>query len=543
MGTKELKKWMRDNLQRKLGEDYEYLIDYFETLMGDTADYIILISRRCYILYQMFAFIFDWGRKNVISDKGMWCNRSRLNKAERVIIADDIMFSGAAVKRILKKLDIYLGGECIRKIAVFCRCNNCPEMIEENAVKAYNVRPNRDCIKLSNKLVKSIQENGMPYAVFVYPVYGYEKEDGVAFLRDAQRIENNNIFDLGEDEWDSIIYINYVDGIEILKETICEEVCLRVYRKGMQNLVCTIPFAFLRNIKGAFLYKYFKQIQECFEKAGGELISAEIGMALENREVRLESEKFVYLASMLSCCLSRMIGIMYGIEKNMYKEKIESISDRIIRGSFPDEVVNELNDMDKEFVIKFIEELNEHSKVIGECVGGDNDNIYSDSHYKELIEGEKKNKRCGDILVDIFENIRERYNESKEEVTKYISCDEIICLLKVAFSKEEIYAAEIKTWDQGIATYDFYVDELGLRSRCGIGERSQLIFSLKYHSALEMFFQQLPYNSYNYTQEQINSDIDGILSRVDDLSAIEKETFRRTAQNGLVNLYNCFIEI
>lgn len=72
---------MQDNLRKRLGKDYEYLRDYFETLINDSADYIILISRRCYILYQMFAFILGWEKKNVISDKGMWCNRSGLSKA------------------------------------------------------------------------------------------------------------------------------------------------------------------------------------------------------------------------------------------------------------------------------------------------------------------------------------------------------------------------------------------------------------------------------------------------------------------------------
>ncbi|MDE6845911.1 MAG: hypothetical protein K2J99_09110, partial [Lachnospiraceae bacterium] len=98
--------------------------------------------------------------------------------------------------------------------------------------------------------------------------------------------------------------------------------------------------------------------------------------------------------------------------------------------------------------------------------------------------------------------------------------------------------------DQGIATYDFYGDNLGIRSRCGIGERSQLIFSLKYQSALQSFFEELPYGcSGEYSQQQFNEDIQKILDNDNSLSSIDKETFQNAALMGVVNLYDYFIEI
>lgn len=545
MSIDELKKWMQSNLRIYLLKDYEYLDDYFGAFKDDAADYIILISRRCYILYQMFAFAFGWNNKNVISDKGMWCKRAALGKAESVIIADDIMFSGTAVERILKKLNAYLNIGCERNIAVFCRYNGGPNMINGYPVKAYSVRTRRDCRKLTNRLVKSIQANGIPYAVFVYPLYGWQRKCEDDFLQNVQNVDNENIFDRQESEWESEIYFNFIDEIRILKASICDEVCLRVYRKDSQELICIIPFAFLSNIKKEFIPQFFSLIQECFKSSGGVSLANEIAVALEEHELLLESDKFTYLTSMLACSLSRVIGLLFNMEANRYEQMIEEVSDSIIRGSFSDEVVNELNIMDGKFAKTFICELGKRSEKLQECVQQEKDrDVYPNSRYEEILERENVNKKCGDVLIDIFEKMREEYDNGGVDAAKYIFCNEIMSLLKGKFSTEEIYAAEIKAWDQGIATYDFYVDELGIRSRCGIGERSQLIFSLKYQSALQKFFEQLSYgNSSEYTQQQIDEDVGRILDNDNDLSLTEKEAFRQAARMGVVNLYNYFINM
>lgn len=547
MGIDELKKWMQDNLRRHLIKDYEYLIDYFGAFRENAADYIILISRRCYILYQMFAFAFGWDKKNVISDKGMWCKRAALSKARSVIIADDIMFSGVAVERILKKLDAYLNIGCEREIAIFCRYNDSPDAINDYPVKSYSVRTKRDCRKLTNRLVKSIQANGIPYAVFVYPLYGWQRKCEDDFLQNIQRVDNENIFDRKENEWKSEIYFNFIDEIRVLKASICDEVCLRVYQENSQELICMIPFAFLSNIKKEFIIQFFTLIQGCFRNSGGMSIANEIAAALEERESALKSEKYTYLASMLACSLSRVIGLLFGMGNKMYAQTIKEVSDSIIRGSFSDEVVNELNNMDREFAAAFICELGKQSEKLQECVQKEKDSeIHPNSCYEELVERENADKKCGDVLIDIFEKIREEFDNGGMGATKFIFCNEIMSLLKGKFSTEEIYAAEIKVWDQGIATYDFYDDDLGIRSRCGIGERSQLIFSLKYQSTLQRFFEQLSYgNSSEYTQQQIDEDVNRILDNDsnNELSSIDKEAFRQAARVGVLNLYNYFIKM
>lgn len=540
-----LRKWMRNNLSMHLLRDYEYLKDYFEAFRDDAADYIIFISRRCYILYQMFAFVFEWNNEKVISDKGMWCKREALSKAKRVIIADDIMFSGVAVQRILKKLDAYLETECERNIAIFCRYNDGPNAINNYPVKSYSVRTKRDCRKLTNRLVKSIQANGIPYAVFVYPIYGLQRMYEDDFLKNIQRVDNENIFDLQEDEWESEIYFNFIDEIKVLKASICDEVCLRVYRKDDQKLICMIPFAFLSNIKKEFIIQFFTLIQECFRNSGGISLANEIAAALKTREIALESEKYTYLTSMLACSLSRVIGLLFGMENKMYEQTVKEVSDSIIRGSFSDEVVNELNDMNREFAVAFIRELDKQSMKLQEYVQKEQDSeIHPNPCYEEIVKSTRADKKCGDVLIDIFGKLREKYDNEEIGATKYIFCNEIMSLLKVKYSTEEIYAAEIKVWDQGIATYDFYYDDLGVRSRCGIGERSQLIFSLKYQSVLQIFFEQLPYgNGSKYTQQQINEDVNQILDNDNELSLTEKEAFRQAAQEGVINLYNYFINM
>ncbi|MDE6664380.1 MAG: hypothetical protein K2K46_13720 [Lachnospiraceae bacterium] len=543
-----LKKWMQDNLRMHLLREYEYLKDYFEAFKDEAADYIILISRRCYILYQMFAFAFGWNDKRIISDKGMWRKREDLSRAMCVIIADDVMFTGDAMNRILEKLDAYLKKECERNIAIFCRNNDGPNEIKNYPVKSYSVRTKRDCRKLTNRLVKSIQANGIPYAVFVYPLYGWQRKNEDDFLKNIQRVDNENIFDLQEDEWESEIYFNFIDEIKVLKASICDEVCLRVYRKDDQKLICMIPFAFVSNIKKEFVIQFFTLIQECFRNSGGMSLANEIGEALKTREIALESEKYTYLAAMLACSLSRVIGLLLGVENEMYEQTVKEVSDNIIRGSFSDEVVNELNNMNREFAVAFIRELDKQSMKLQECVQKEQDSeIYPSpcyACYEEIVKSAKADKKCGDVLIDIFEKLRENYENKEKGATKYIFCNEIMSLLKEKYSTEEIHAAEIKVWDQGIATYDFYYDDLGVRSRCGIGERSQLIFSLKYQSVLKVFFEQLPYgNGSEYTQQQINEDVNRILDNDNKLSLTEKEVFRQAAQEGVINLYNYFINI
>ncbi|MDE6846208.1 MAG: phosphoribosyltransferase domain-containing protein, partial [Lachnospiraceae bacterium] len=434
-----MKQWMQDNLYKWLLKECEYLKDYFETLRDDTADYIILISRRCYILYQMFAFVFGWNNKNVISDKGMWCKRAALSKAKRVIIADDIMFSGNAVERILNRLNAYLSTECKRDIAIFCRYNASPDVVNNYPIKSYSARTKRDCRKLTNRLVKSIQANGIPYAVFVYPWYGWRSVCEDDLLQNVQSVENQNIFDRQENGWNSKIYFDFIDEIKVLKESICDDVCLRVYREESKDLICTIPFAFLSNIKKEFITQFFTLIQECFKNAGGMSIADEIEAALEEHESVLESEKYMYLASVLTCSLSRVIGLLFGIEDKMYAQTIEEISDSIIRGSFSDEVVNELNTMNGQFATAFIWELSKRSEQLKECVEKEKDSeVCLNPCYEEMITKENDDKKCGDVLVDIFGKMREKYDNGGRNATKYIFCNEIMNLLKGEFSMEEI---------------------------------------------------------------------------------------------------------
>lgn len=543
MSMEGLKKWLQDNLRMKLLKDYEYLVDYFQSLMDDMADYIILISRRCFILYQMFAFILGWDSKNVISDRGIWRKRGALEQAVRIIIADDIMFSGNAVRRTLDKLDMYLSNGCERKIAIFCRYNGSMDTINDLPIRSYSVRTKRDCRKLTNRLVQGIQMNGIPYAVFVYPLYGFCKTDKENIFQSTRKVKNGNIFDLKEIEWSSEVYFDFIEEANILKESICDDVCLRIYRQETMGLVCVIPFAFLSNIKKECCRQFFILMQECFMNAGGELLANEIKTALAEKQNEMDGEKYTYLASVISCSLSRLIGIFYGIKDKLHIQTIEAVSEGIIRGSFSDEIVNGLNSMDAEFATKFIHELNSKKEQLKECVQKEEEGS-ADSRYKIIVQCQSTKKECGNILIDIFEAVREEYDNSSVASDKYISCDEITELLKEKFSEEEIHAAEIKAWDQGIATYDFIYDNLGIKSRLGIGERSQLIFSLKYQCILREFFEQLPYGSGGeYTQEQLDEDIKKILDTHSNLSDMEKKTFQKAAQLGVVNLYDYFIEI
>ena len=545
MGLKNIKEWMQDNLRKVLLNDYEYLLDYFETIKNRKADYTIFISRRCYILYQMFALVFEWNENNVISDRGMWCNREGLREAENVVIADDMMLSGTAIKSILDKLEMYLNKNCKRQVVVFCRCNNCPNEVSNHQIKSYCVRTVHDCTILTDKLVKSIQSNGMPYAVFVYPVYGVIKKQKDDIWNVLKEIKNKDIFNSEQIKWDTRIYFGFIDEIKILQECLCTDACLRVYKKEEENLICIIPFAFLKNVKKSFIKEYFIQIKECFESAGGVLFAKEIISVLNDNAQKFENEKYTYLASLIVCYLSKILGVLFDIG-TMFEEKIPAITDNIILGSFSDEIVDELNRIDKDSAKSFIAELSNRSELIKECVQTEDDNsIYHNFYYNELVESEDSKNDCEDVLVDLFHIMRLKFNEGGSEQFRYIYCDEIASLLKSKFAMEEIHASEINVWDQGIATYDFcYDDIMGLKSRCGIGERSVLIFSLKYQSELNQFFKQLPYGNGNiYTQEQQNSDIKQILNRNSNLSDLDKDLFFEMAQSGIINLYNYCVEI
>lgn len=546
MELKNIKEWMQDNLRKVLLNDYEYLLDYFETIKNRKADYTIFISRRCYILYQMFAFIFEWKENNVISDRGMWCNRGGLREAGNVVIADDMMLSGASIKSILTKLEMYLNENCIKQVVVFCRCNNCQDEVNNHQIKSYCVRTVHDCTILTDKLVKSIQSNGIPYAVFVYPVYGVVKKQKNDIWNKLKVIKNKDIFNSEQIKWDTQIYFDFIDEIKILQECLCDEVCLRVYKKKEDDLICIIPFAFLKNVKKAFIKEYFIQIKECFEGAGGVLFAEEIISVLDGNAEKFENEKYTYLASLIVCYLSKILGVLFDME-TLFEEKISAITDNIILGSFSYEIVNELDRIDKDFAKNFITELSNRAELIKECVQAeDENNITSyNFYYNDLIESEDGKKECEDVLVDLFHIMRLKFNEGGSEQFRYIYCDEIASLLKSKFTKREIHASEINVWDQGIATYDFCYDNImGLRSRCGIGERSALIFSLKYQSELNQFFKQLPYGNGNiYTQEQQNSDIKQILNRNSNLSDLDKDLFFEVAQSGIINLYNYCVEI
>lgn len=474
-----MKEYFSEKFQEILGIEYDMIKTYFQEIRDAKADFAIFITRRCFILYHVIALIESWGtleKTIVISDRGIWANREKLKTAKLVIASDDILWHGQTLTKVVEKLRKYTTSKC--KIVPYVYCKY--DQSENKEVKFWCVKDKFACNQLSDRFVRCITENGIPYSTFVYPYYG---KSNSAIINRCEQTNDlllvNEPLKLVNNAWKQYYDFNIPSDIKNCINNFSKSCCLRIYQDDMNNYACIMPFSFLYDIKQEYIREFFVNLKDILVECNN-TISQEIEDVLNYDKDTHNAEQWVYLMTMLSCLLSIFIGIEMNIG-NWFKEGcFENIARISIQGCFPLHVTDAFMRMDKTFSTKFKEKV-----------------INSHVNWKQfyILESNNNEKRGNDMqecfyeMTNLFQDHRMKYEHTLNSDDKSVSCNKITEDFSSKFSNNVIYASQISCWDQGIAGYMFeFVEKEGIKSRNIIGERSSLIISLRYFRILDQYF-------------------------------------------------------
>lgn len=480
---------------RILKRDFEGLKKYFKNIVDNKYDCIIFISRRCYILYQMIAIIERWNCNEIYTDLGIYAMRKKIAKCKRVIVVDDIGFTGMSLTRVLKRIRKYTRFGCQISVSLYAKNKENIEALSKVKiskyksikVKDYCQLTNGQCQTLSFRLVSALLASGMPYTTFVYPIWGkiekrIEKDYYKSYHVDTKRAI------LNEFKWDTS-YI-YQDNI-LWADKLSKFYCVRMYQNKGGEFVSFLPFMFMKDMETENVEKLYGNIADTFKELGKVKFADEMMEAMHEKQA-WKKDAVEYMACVLSCFCSKALAETMKLEKN-FKIRLED-SYVSLKGSFSEEFINVLKDCDEEFATAFFEKIIDKIDSIDIAKSYRKQKKYI--YYEELkryIETEALNKSAYDITSTIFEWMRKKSSENvlRSDEIRTINFDDLLILLRETkkYKEDEIYLAQIECWDRGIATYRFSYDEKnGIVSTCTVGEMSSLITSLKYQKIIREYY-------------------------------------------------------
>ena len=93
-----------------LGVDFDGLYAYFSKILEGGFRYIVLMSRRCQVLYRLFKLIFEYDKKIIntkaiiLSDKALPFYWDKIENGDRIAVIDDILVHGRTISEIYETI-------------------------------------------------------------------------------------------------------------------------------------------------------------------------------------------------------------------------------------------------------------------------------------------------------------------------------------------------------------------------------------------------------------------------------------------------------
>lgn len=493
-------KLVKEALRHNLGQDYECLRDHFQKIIDENYDFMVFISRRCYILFQMYAMIEGWTFDHVCTDLGIFAHRDELKKSRRVIVADDIGYTGKSIQNVLRRLKDYVPAQCRIAAVLFAVNIKWADQIlgrkigvlNRIVVKCRFQLTNHQCQSLSVSMVSAILESGMAYTTFVYPVIGTKKEDiGENYKLTAL----DSVKGLFEGyKWETK-YLDLEENRVDLPWThkLGDYSCVRIYRNpDDEECEFFLPFVFLKNIRKDRAVAWYQCVADAFEETGCTEAAAEFRKALGVKR-RWQQDALEYLTSAMSCFCSKALAesLQLGEFLDVHKEEVESS----LKGSFSGAVLRLLEDCDAGSAGRFFDKL--CSRMEGQedffCENESGEGIVV-NELTQYVSAHCKDKNVYEATYSIYEWLKSEETDGifHDQPLKAICLEDVVSVLKNIFhSVKDIYLAQIECWDIGVATYRLRCDEeRGIVAKCSAGEMSTVIPMLKYQDLVREYFDE-----------------------------------------------------
>lgn len=438
-----------------LKEDFDGLYAYFTKIFKEECDYIILMSRRCQVLYQLFEMISEYdGRAMytkglILSDKALPFYWDRIKDGSKIAIVDDIIVHGRTISEIYdvvsnlgKNIDVRLFGYMAEQ-EIDCISDEARERL----TVSYSASTN-EWRKLSGKIVDCIQVSNVPYTSFVNSFFQYRADAILSKIKektDLLKIEMTNGVQNAQKQCAYFVYEQNWEKPSILSSLSLGE-CIRVYWNEQTEKLTAIPYVFIRSMRVGEADKVFRAVAQALPEGFANIKKM---FAKESRVEKLDQSLKEYKMRLLTCILSNYYWDVFCDRYDLSKPEASDMN--TLRESFGESVVEELCSIQRDN----IDELLRLSFLF------EQDSAADLSETESLLEETAQVQKSGWIRRFFFKTWLndEKRAEEKKERAQGITVD---YLLKVAANigneAHETLARLVNNWDIGIVTANFSLD-------------------------------------------------------------------------------------
>lgn len=439
---------IRNSVEEILQEDYDGIYDFFLELLEADYEYIILMSRRCLVLFQLFMKIFsieksvDTKSTEVISDQAV-VNFLDSMSDKKVVIVDDILIHGRTIGNLYNSLQ----GRCMLDIQVYMSDVNVDCMSEEirSKVKRKCLTHKGEWRSLSNKIVGAIFAANEPYTSFVTS-YSSRYENFARKLDHIKELKKIEITSLMQKRYNmtSHVYLDEsTERAEIFRWLAAGE-GIRIYWNEKIKKNTVIPYVFVKCLN-------LEQAKEVF-------ISIAKALPDNMQEIKKllltdnEKEDIVEYKMRLVTCILCNVYWQEFISKNHISEDFEIDTDTLLKGfgaKFEKELllfnasnISEILHLTGKVNTKKMENIVELEKILKNAYEKNENErdiykfYFQEAWYLDEYRAINKEKRHKGLLLDTFLDIAEEYGKRDVSLLAYL----------------------VEIWDNGMGTANCVVD-------------------------------------------------------------------------------------
>lgn len=501
--TKEL----QEELENLLGVYFYEFYDFFQEIISSDYDCVVLLARRCLVLYRLYQKLFemeaegDSERKLVYQDNRILSDKaigqiSRQKSDARILVVDDVLIHGnhlwsvcQQIAAILPKADItpkvYMRSECTASPSV-------PAEFWEKLVWQ-NTSRNGKWMELSDRIVSAIYFSNVPYISYLG---AYHIEKSIDFIENCLYLEVIDSTNLGQKRVGCRSRVLFCEKQRppFLK-TVSALDCIRVYESPADNRYMVIPYSFTRALRK-------DSSQEFFETLAAQLPQS---MAHIREQFMMEHSDNLpvwelYRHRLFKTLVSYIFGLCFF--RGRYQPDQIEIFD--LELSFDAQTAEELQGLSYESILPLLEQ---GSEVWGRFFS---DAYQENSYFVNCLEEIRKHGLTDDTYRDYirFHRAFEEKRVEESNKTDYkgklvgLSIDYILRREENLELKRKVAAQILNLNDSGCATSTFALSEDGkaYASFLSNGEQSFRILFERYPFIIRkiIYLEEMEQNVWNY---------------------------------------------
>lgn len=310
-----------------LGYAYKGVNTFFKTTINEFAreyDYVVLMARRCLLLYDIFNFEAKNLPTNIISD----LNLDKIEKGKKILIVDDIIIHGRTVHNLYtnlvnkgKNVNILVYYKYVKSLPIEGLIGGLPVTRDE-------------WHDLSDRLVSIVLKANVPYATFV-PAFSISND--VSF--------NDRFFEAAincranmDCNFDAKVYFTRdLKKFPLLNQLCCAAGVRKYFYNNSENSIY-IPTVFIKSLNAELFDKIIANDKIC-EVLGYDIIEIfGTGLSL--------NYKSILLTFILSFLYGKLVLSVLGINTTDFGDSYHSVTKRVLTRSFSDRIISEMDKID-----------------------------------------------------------------------------------------------------------------------------------------------------------------------------------------------------